>query len=115
MDVDIVNLMRHYEDVNDVHIDVREADEMVDIHLINMTLVALGIGAGAVVLIAALIVVLAAVSQHRTALRRHELAVARAAAAARNSRAGSAPSAQAGPEPHQPVSGQAEIREPALR
>jgi len=88
---------------------------MVDIHLINMTLAALGIGAGVVILIAALIVVFAAVSQHRIALRRHELAVAHAAAGARNSRAVSAPSGSAEPVLHQPASHPAEPREPALR
>ncbi len=48
---------------------------MIDLHLINTALAALGIGAGAVLLLAAALIAVAAIGQHRSALRRSHLAV----------------------------------------
>ncbi len=42
---------------------------MIDLHLINMTLAGLGIGAGAITLIALAVIAIAALSQHVLALR----------------------------------------------
>ena len=44
---------------------------MIDLHLINEVLAGMGIGAGAVVLIAAAVIVIAARIQHRAALPSH--------------------------------------------
>jgi len=48
---------------------------MIDLHLINTALAALGIGAGVVLLIAAALIAVVAIGQHRSALRRGHLAV----------------------------------------
>jgi hypothetical protein len=47
----------------------READEMIDIHLINVALVGMGISAAIVVLIAAAVLTIAAISTRRAAAR----------------------------------------------
>jgi hypothetical protein len=47
----------------------QEADEMIDLHLINVALASLGISAVAAVLIAAAVITVAAVGRHRTAAR----------------------------------------------
>lgn len=42
---------------------------MIDLHLINVALASLGIGAGAVMMIAATVIAIAAIVQHRAATR----------------------------------------------
>jgi hypothetical protein len=66
--VDIVNLVIHYRDVNDVHIE--EAITMIDTHLITVALTTTGICvAVAVALAAAIIAISAATRQRRTSRR----------------------------------------------
>jgi hypothetical protein len=69
-DVDSVNFNCHPDNVNNVHIGQREADEMIDFHLINVVLASLGISAAAAVLIAAAVIGIAAVGRHQAAARR---------------------------------------------
>jgi hypothetical protein len=74
---------------------------MIDLHLINLALAGLGVGAAAVVLIAAAILTVAAFGRRSTAARQHQLApvTAHAAESAAPSDAGDHES----------------LREPALR
>ena len=76
LDVDIVYMMSQNGDVNNVHIPLREAGEMIDIHLINTTAAALGIGAAVVLLVAAAVIAIAAVRLRRPASHRRHVAVA---------------------------------------
>src|SRR5260370_3103182 len=69
-DVDSVNFNCHPDNVNNVHIAQREADEMIDFHLINVVLASLGISAAAAVLIAPPGISLAAVGPHPATARR---------------------------------------------
>jgi nucleoside permease NupC len=57
--------------LDDADRELREADHVIDIHLLNMALAGIGIGVGVAVVIAAAIIAFAALAQHRGGLRGH--------------------------------------------
>jgi hypothetical protein len=78
---------------------------MIDLHLINVALAGLGIGTGAILLIAAAIITIAAIGQHRTAAQTHRARIGTMPGQAA-SQAGRVPEVPEVPEMR---------REPALR